>query len=292
MERTRIVFIGGMTDGKVIYDYLNINRHVEVGLVVTYPDGSEKPRHVDFPSEDKVIKSGTANGALEAISRYSPDLIFVAGWSELLNKELLDCARNGVIGFHPSKLPMDRGRSVLAWQIEEGYTETAVSMFYYTDIPDGGDIIAQERISIEENDYVNDVLDKVDEACFSLMRAYFPLIRAGKAPRRPQHINEGNFRRLRTNRDSQIDWGRNKEFIFNKIRAISKPYPAAEAWIGEKKFRIFKAEMVETFPYCQGVENGSIVASFHDGTFLVKCRNGFIRVLDFELNESGLQSSS
>lgn len=282
----RVVFIGGMTDGMVVYDYLNGNCHVDVGLVVTYPDGTEIPRHVDFPDEDKIIKNGSANRVLKEIEHFSPDLIFVAGWSELLDKKILDCARNGVVGFHPSKLPLDRGRSVLAWQIEEGYTDTAVSMFYYTDIPDGGDIIAQEKIAIEPNDYVNDVLNKVDEACFNLMRAYFPLLRMGKAPRIPQHINEGNFRRLRTNRDSQISWELNKELIFNKVRAISRPYPGAEAWVGEKKYRIYSAEMIHSFEYGEGARLGVLVATFHDGTFLVKCRNGYIRVLDYELIES------
>lgn len=283
MTKLKIAFIGGMTDGMVVYEYLSSNPHAEVGLVITYPDQSNIPRHIDFPNEDKVVKNGDANDSLEAIKSYSPDLIFVAGWSQLLRKEILDCPPLGVIGFHPSKLPLDRGRSVLAWQIEEGYKESAVSMFYYTDIPDGGDIIAQERIFIEPNDYLNDVLDKVDEACFNLMRSYFPLIRMGKSPRRAQSINEGNFRRLRTSRDSQINWNANKEFIFNKVRAISRPYPGAEGWVNDKKYRIYKANALKDFPYGNELDVGQIVASLYDKSFIVRCRNGFLHVKDYEI---------
>lgn len=81
--------------------------------------------------------------------------------------------------FHPAKLPFDRGRSVLAWQIEDGYTETSLTMFKYSDYPDGGDILAQETIAIASNDYINDILDKVDAASLNLIRAYFPLLRKG-----------------------------------------------------------------------------------------------------------------
>ena len=68
----------------------------------------------------------------------------------MLSEDLIDLPTKGVVGFHPSKLPFDRGRSVLAWQIEEGYTETALTMFFYSTYPDGGDIIAQEKIRIEK----------------------------------------------------------------------------------------------------------------------------------------------
>ena len=64
------------------------------------------------------------------------------------------------LNFHPSLLPKDRGRSVLAWQIEEGYTETALSMFYITKGVDDGDIIAQNRIKILKSDTIKNILNK------------------------------------------------------------------------------------------------------------------------------------
>mgnify|MGYP001178653850 CR=1 FL=1 len=114
-------------------------------------------------------------------------------------------------------------------------------MFYYNELPDCGDVIAQEKIIIEQNDYINDVLNKMDDATNNLMTAYFPLLRKDNAPRRPQSINEGNFRRLRTDSDSIIDWDNNADVIFNKIRAISKPYPGSIGKINNNKYRIWKA---------------------------------------------------
>ena len=108
----------------------------------------------------------------------------------------------GVIGFHPAKLPFDRGRSVLAWQIEDGYTETSLTMFKYSDYPDGGDILAQEPIAIASNDYINDILDKVDAASLNLIRAYFPLLRKGFL-KGVKHTNRKSARAARADGGTQ-----------------------------------------------------------------------------------------
>jgi len=279
MEKINIIFIGGLTNGKIVFDYLNRNKFVNLSLVITYPNGSDKPRHVDFPDGEYIIKDGNSNSHIEKIIKLKPDLIIVAGWSELLSDDILNSPKMGVIGFHPSKLPHDRGRSVIAWQIEEGYTETALTMFYYNDIPDGGAIIGQNLISIEENDYVNDILNKIDLATTNLIRSYFPLIRIEKAPKKGQSINEGNFRRLRTEDDSIINWNSNMDIIYNKIRAISFPYPGSISEINGKKIKIYEAEKIKSFPFGNDLKSGEVVCTLYDNTFLVKCKNGFIKVI-------------
>jgi methionyl-tRNA formyltransferase len=280
--KTKVIFIGGLTNGKIVYDYLLKNKHVELSLVITYPDNNNGPRHINFPNAENIIKTVEANSYSEIVLKHKPDFIIVAGWSELLSPTLVAASSKGTIGFHPSKLPFDRGRSVIAWQIEDGYTETGLSMFYYNDIPDGGDIIAIEKISIEENDYVNDILDKVDIAIYNLMYAYFPLVRMGKAPRTIQDINTGNFRRLRKTKDSQINWNTNSNLIFNKIRSISKPYPGAEAFLENKKYKIYEAEIQQNFPLGNKEKPGVIIATLFDKTIIVKTKDGFLKITNYE----------
>ena len=185
----------------------------------------------------------------------------------------------GTIGFHPSKLPHNRGRAVLAWQIEEGYTDTALTMFYYNSLPDAGDIIAQHEINIHENDYIDDVLGKIDCATRNLIHAYFPLIRRGVAPRSPQDWNVGLFRRRRGEADSMINWDRPAVEIYNKIRAISRPYPGAIADLDGKRLKIWRADMIEGNE-CS-VEPGNVV-SRKDGNLLVSCRRSSLVITDYE----------
>ena len=276
----KVVFIGGFGYGRIIYDYLKQNRFVALGLSITHPDNSVNGDSGNFPNDENLIKDVSANKYLKEIKKYDPYYIFVSGWSELLDTEVIQCAKKGAIGFHPSKLPYDRGRSVLAWQIEEGYTATALTMFYLNDMPDCGDIIAQEKIAIDFEDTVKDVLFKVGEATYSLMRAYFPLIREGKAPRLAQDIRQGNFRRFRNDKDSEIDWNTNSLFIYNKVRAVTHPYPGALGTIDKGRYRIWKCEMLD-FPLGEHLAPGSLVATLFDSSFVIKTRNGFIRITEY-----------
>lgn len=205
-----------------------------------------------------------SNKHVDVVDHY-PELIFVAGHSELLK-----VGKIPIIGFHPSKLPLDRGRSVLAWQIEEGYTETALTMFYYSDIPDAGDIIAQEPIKIDPEDYISDVLKKIDKATYNMMRSYFPLIRQGKAQRIKQ--GPGTVRRLRNESDQIIDWDRPSREIYNKIRAISHPYPGA--LYGDEI--IWRAEIVD-FPFGKDQKPGTLIATLYNGR-IIKTKDGFIKI--------------
>ncbi|MGZ5189386.1 MAG: methionyl-tRNA formyltransferase [Flavisolibacter sp.] len=277
----KVIFIGGFAYGKIVYDYLRQNRFVALDLSITYPDNTSNSDSGNFPNDDKLIKDVSANKYLEAIQKSAPDFIFVSGWSELLNSELIQCAKKGTIGFHPSKLPDDRGRSVLAWQIEEGYKTTALSMFYFNDMPDCGDIIAQEKITIDFEDTIKDVLAKVGDATYNLMKAYFPLIREGKAPRLVQDIRQGNFRRLRKERDSEIDWNKNSLFIYNKVRAITYPYPGAIAIINNDRYKIWKCKILN-FPLGEHLAPGSLVGTLFDNSLVIKTRNGFIQVIKYE----------
>ena len=54
---------------------------------------------------------------INLIKEISPDYIFVIGLSQLIDKEIIDSAKKGVIGYHPTPLPKFRGRAAIPWQI-------------------------------------------------------------------------------------------------------------------------------------------------------------------------------
>lgn len=278
----KVVFIGGLTNGKIVYGYLKANKFVNLQLAITYKEDFSGARHDRLPDDDNVVRTGTVKGYEDTIKGLNPDLIFVAGWSELIPDSVLAVPAMGCIGFHPAKLPFDRGRSVLAWQIENGYQETGLTMFKYTDYPDGGDILAQEIIPIRHEDYINDILDKIDDATYNIMRAYFPLLRTGRLAAKKQNLEEGSFHRLRGERDSFINWNRNTEDIYNKVRAISHPYPGAFTEMDGKRILVWKSEKVDSLPFGQNEKPGTLVARLYDNSLVFKTRDGFLRITEWE----------
>ena len=65
------------------------------------------------------------------IKSFNPDIIFCFGWSNLLKKDILTLAPMGVLGFHPSKLPKNRGRHPLIWALALGLKKSASTFFFY-----------------------------------------------------------------------------------------------------------------------------------------------------------------
>ena len=106
---------------------------------------------------------------VQLIKEIAPDYIFVIGLSQLINKDILNCAKIGVVGFHPTPLPKFRGRAAMVWQVLLGVHETKCSLFMIDEGVDSGDILGQEEYVIEDTDYASDVSRKLGEALSRLM---------------------------------------------------------------------------------------------------------------------------
>lgn len=98
---------------------------------------------------------------IEIIKKIEPDYIFVVGLSQLVPQEMINLARKGVVGFHPTPLPKFRGRAALVWQILLGVRNTKCTLFMIDEGMDSGDILGQEDYIIEDTDYAIDVREKL-----------------------------------------------------------------------------------------------------------------------------------
>lgn len=87
-------------------------------------------------------------GALALLWDYSPDLLAVCDFGEILSSQALDRAPLGGINLHASLLPKYRGAAPINWAILKGEKETGVSVIHMTPKLDGGPILAVARTPI------------------------------------------------------------------------------------------------------------------------------------------------
>src|SRR5262249_6026267 len=87
--------------------------------------------------------------AIDAIRAASVDWVFIIGWSQIARRPVLDATRQGVLGMHPSLLPIGRGRAAVPWAILLGLQETGVTLFQLDEGVDTGPIVAQVRIPVD-----------------------------------------------------------------------------------------------------------------------------------------------
>jgi len=196
----------------------------------------------------QLIETRDVNAAetVAQVGELDPELIFVVGWSQLVREPFIALAREGVFGMHPTLLPKHRGRAPIPWAILSGLARTGVTLFEIADsTADSGAIVGQVVVEIAPDETATTLYEKVSAAHVELVREYVPQLLAGTAPRIPQDPRRASVWPRRTPADGIIDWETRARYLYDWVRAQTRPYPGAFTWLGEEKVVIWRARPVE-----------------------------------------------
>jgi methionyl-tRNA formyltransferase len=80
------------------------------------------------------------------------DLIVAAHSHDFISEKARHRATFGGIGYHPSLLPLHRGRDAVRWAIRMGDKVTGGSVYRLSNRMDGGEILAQEHVFVRPGD--------------------------------------------------------------------------------------------------------------------------------------------
>jgi methionyl-tRNA formyltransferase len=275
----RIVFIGSVKFSAEVLQQL-VEMSADVVGVCTKEESVFNADHVDLRpicelNEIPWIYSDNINSAhaLSWICKLKPDVIFCFGWSEIIKDELLGIPPLGIIGFHPTALPKNRGRHPLIWTLVLGLKETASTFFFIDSGADTGDIISQVKIQIGHEDNANDLYNKVSEVAKKQILEFVPKLALGTVERQKQNNALANVWRKRGVNDGQIDWRMSAESIHNLVRGLSKPYVGAHFLLNGNQVKVWKTSIWKESP--GNIEPGKILFIAEGGP-VVKCGTGAI----------------
>lgn len=213
---------------------------------------------------------------IQYIKKLEPDLIYCFGWSQLLSTQLINIAKIDVVGFHPAKLPYNKGRHPIIWSLVLGLKSTASTFFSMVEEADAGDILSQEDITIKEEDDAKTLYDKVVSVAEKQIVKLTEDFEKDCVNRIPQ-LPIGNSWRKRTSEDGRIDWRMSNDSIFNLVRALYHPYPGASFFYKDKEIKVWKVKKLEWIP---NIEPGKIVKVLDNNEFIVKTGVGAIQVIE------------
>jgi methionyl-tRNA formyltransferase len=210
----------------------------QADLISDYHSLRPLAQHADLPFVSFIkVSERTVEDFLLA---RTPDLLWVVGLSQLVPDRLIRIARRGGVGFHPTMLPQGRGRAPVAWTILRG-ERAAVTLFYLTDRPDAGDIIAQREVAVMPDDYSEDLIARTNDVLATVVHELAPLIRKGSLPRTPQDHSKATYYPRRTPADGLIDWTLSTDAIYRLVRAAGRPYPGAFTYARGRKLFVWRA---------------------------------------------------
>jgi len=180
------------------------------------------------------------------------DFGVVAAYAQIIPQEVIDKARLGIIGVHPSLLPKLRGASPIQTAILEGHDKTGVNLFMLDEQVDHGPVIASRGLGIGESNYT-DLEERLADVGGELLLETLPQFVIGKVNKEIQDESEATYTKKFSTEDGYVDSkelesaqndGQNAEEILRKIRALN-PEPGAYTMLDEKRTKLLDAEIID-----------------------------------------------
>ena len=284
----RIVFIGTVEFSYILLKKLiSLNANIvgvctkEVSNFNTdFYDLTPTCKQEDIPY--KYVKDINSKENIDWIKDCQADVIFCFGWSNLIKEELLGLTKDGVIGYHPSKLPLNRGRHPLIWALALGLKKSASTFFFMAKGADTGDIISQKEFDILYEDDARTLYNKVSIIAQKQLEEFLPKLENNSFKRIKQEHLTSNTWRKRGKKDGQIDFRMTSNSIYNLVRALTKPYIGAHIEYKNSDISIWKVEEIEFTK--NNIEPGKVLES-SDSYLIVKTIDKAIKIVEHEFKE-------
>ena len=216
------------------------------------------------------------------IKSLNPDIIFCFGWSNILKKEILTLAPMGVLGFHPSTLPKNRGRHPLIWALALGLKKSSSTFFFMDEGVDSGEILSQKNFDILSTDDAKTLYDKVINIALLQVEEFLPQLKNKTYQTIRQNEKISSTWRKRIKSDGLIDFRMNSNAIYNLVRALTKPYVGAHLNYKGKEIIVWKIKVIDNKD--NSIECGKIL-DINKKNIIVKTYDGAIEITHHEFKK-------
>lgn len=297
-EDLRIVFMGTPEFAVESLKALVENNYNVVG-VITMPD---KPAGRGYKLQESAVKKYALSVGLPVLQpeklkdelflndlrNLKPDLQIVVAF-RMLPEVVWNMPPKGTFNLHSSLLPQYRGAAPINWAIINGEKETGVTTFFLTHEIDTGKIILQDKTTIDKDENVESLHDRLMTMGAKLVLKTVDAILEDDVQVTPQSEFIENEDKLKPapkifKETCRINWNMPSEKVYNFIRGLS-PYPSAWTEITVENeqtlsFKIFTGEIIDK---THTLNPGTIKTD--NKTYIhVATNNGFLAVTDLQLS--------
>ena len=166
-KRIAVLVSGGGTNLQALLEAEEAGKipHGEIAMVISNNPNAyalERARNFGVPAACINKKELGSQAAFEAelqavLERNGTDLIILAGFMCILTENFTSKWPKKIINVHPALIPSFCGEGFYGLRVHQaaldyGVKVTGATVHFVTEIPDGGEIIAQKAVYIEEGD--------------------------------------------------------------------------------------------------------------------------------------------
>lgn len=210
------------------------------------------------------IKSRTLQDQLKA---YKSDLFVVIAYGRILPSAVLEIPRLCAINVHCSLLPKYRGAAPVNWAIINGEKETGISIIKINETLDAGDIFAQAKVTIEEDDTAVTLKAKIAELGAECLCQTIDALESNTQDLKRQDDAKATHASKLTKKMGVISWKKSAKEIHDLARGLL-PWPTAYTYYKNKLLKILETDVIskDSSAYQPGelieiLDNGFLVAA-------------------------------
>lgn len=112
--------------------------------------------HTQYPSRELFDQQ-----LIQNIQKYPPDLIVLAGFMRILSDNFIEHFRDRILNIHPSLLPEFKGLNTHQRALDAHKNLHGVSVHYVSNELDGGPVILQAIIKLQDNDTASTLQQRI-----------------------------------------------------------------------------------------------------------------------------------
>ncbi len=291
----KIVFLGTPEFAVLPLKSIIASKH-EVVAVVTKLDKKVGRKQIVTPSPIKVVamengikvlqyKSLKLEG-VEELKALNIDLMVTCAFGQILNEEVLNCAKHGVINIHASLLPKYRGSSPIQWSILNGDSLTGITIMQTEVGIDTGDMIAKRSIEIDPNENAEQLFEKLSLLASEFIVGVIDSIENGTAVYQKQDDSLATHVKMIEKTDGEINFNQTAKNVHNKVRAFN-PWPCCYTFLNGEQLKIWKTTVNESVvgrvgEVVKADKFGLVVACGEGGLNLLEVQTSGGKRLDFK----------
>jgi methionyl-tRNA formyltransferase len=290
----RVGFIGRT---KILYEAIKLFQKsdlYEISFIWTCKD----EEYYDFPSKNfeqlakeigcKYVYSANIKNHYNQVSA---DIVISINFINLISKEFIESFKYGILNAHAGDLPRYKGNACPNWSIINSEEAITMTIHQMDKGLDSGPIVIKKKYPIDANTYITDVYLWFQNQIPSLF------INAAEKVIKGDELITQKGRGLRTfprkPEDAALDFKKNLEWNYKLIRASSRPFSGAYAFLNNSKHKvvIYKAEPHKVL-YDFFAISGQIMEKFDDEkSFLIAIGHECLKITDFSLDGATLEES-
>ncbi len=182
--------------------------------------------------------------AMEALRSWSPDLIVVAAFGQILRQEVLDMPKYGCINVHGSLLPRWRGAAPIQAAILAGDRETGITIMRMDAGIDTGPTLSRRSIPIAADETAGTLFEKLAPLGAELLAETLPRYLAGELKPEQQSEEGATYAKMLKKEDGALDFSQTAVELERRVRAFS-PWPGATLFYNGGPLKVHRATVVQ-----------------------------------------------